>query len=484
MRGIIRHGSRLCLGLAAAAWSVGANAQDARPDADREGRQEKPAGSYAGLSDDAAKAKFERTLVNLRIKQRETLQVARTELEELASQGGLDQPTRAAIEQIMERMANANDPAMALEFSLQKRQQINVSIQPKFDQITTSLSRQWDEYQNCKRDYQPAAGKALAVRWAKLSLEQKRCQLLDYLALADQRPAWLLRSSPIDNSGLVPKPVMAPIIRYLGQKSDLLRQAQQELKATIAATSRLATQEANNEDLTSAQRSAAARIAEVLEAPYGSGLRGVLLCVPNDELPEKLELMVQSLLQEFLKQLSRVRPDHQRLLRELHTSLESGRDERLLNLKLEEQMAIDMHLANITTLIQPPRIFANRSTRTGYYEDARLLELSSTAGGDLRYRVEFLIDGATQWVSSDRMVTHQTDKLRQRMRTDVPGDGPGRIVSDQTDFATGQVFAYSPAGWKPVLVVDESALGVVVRWQGPAEPIEFYFPRGQLRIVQ
>lgn len=483
MRSIIKHGATLCLGLCAAIWSVGADAQDVRPASERDGRQTKPSSSYAGLSADAAKAKFERTAAKLRIEQREALHAARLELEELASQSGLDQPSADALEQIMERMSNANDLAMTLEFAFQERKHLNASIQPKFDLIAEKLSQRWTEYQKFKLDYQPVAGRALASRWTKLSLEQKRCQLLDYLALVDQRPAWLLRTSPIDNAALVPKPVMSPIIHYLGQKSDLLRQAHEELKATIDATARLAKQEADNEDRPTPQRSAAARIAEVLEAPYGSGLRGVLLCVPNDELPENLHAMVQSLLQEFLNKLSQLKPGHQELLRDLHTSLESSRDERLLNLKFEEQMAIDMHLANITSLLPPLRIFANRSTRTDYFEDARLLELNSS-GGSLHYRVEFLIDGVTQWVNSRQIVTHQTDKLRQRMLTHIPGDGPGRIVSEETDFATGQVFAYGPAGWKPVLVVDESALGVVVRWQGPAEPIEYYFPRRQLRIVE
>ncbi len=208
-----------------------------------------------------------------------------------------------------------------------------------------------------------------------------------------------------------------------------------------------------------------------------------MLCVPDEALSAKLNATVRSLLHQFIDKTQELKAAHERLLMDLTTSLESGQEERLQNLKFEEQMAIDMHLANVTHLIQPVRVFANRSTRTGYFEDAKLLEVTRN-GNDVKYRVELLIDGAVQWVDPRQIVTHQTDKLSQRMRTDIPATGPGRVVTEQTDFATGQVFAFSPAGWKPVLVVDESALGVVVRWQGPAEPIEFYFPRNQLRIVE
>ncbi len=50
--------------------------------------QSTAASLYSGLSDEAAKAKFERTSVSLRIKQREAMRVASKELLQLANQPG------------------------------------------------------------------------------------------------------------------------------------------------------------------------------------------------------------------------------------------------------------------------------------------------------------------------------------------------------------------------------------------------------------
>ncbi len=243
--------------------------------------QSTAASLYSGLSDEAAKAKFERTSVSLRIKQREAMRVASKELLQLANQPGLDQRTRDTLQQIAERLANSSDLVMVLELALQERQQLNAGVHSQFDSVTAALSKHWSTYQNWKREYQPAAGKALAARWKKLSLEQKRCQLFDYLSLVDQRPAWLLRSSPIDNEELVPKQCKPPIVRYLGEKNDLIRGAQRELKTAIESTRRLAVQEARSDAPASEKKSGPAAARRPLESQKSWTLRMPVVCAES-----------------------------------------------------------------------------------------------------------------------------------------------------------------------------------------------------------
>ncbi len=167
---------------------------------------------YAGLSPTAAQRMFEQRAVRLRIQQRAAQLDAIAALEKLASQAHVDALSRTRLNYLAARLAETSDFSMAVETVLQVRSQLHEEVREAFDAISLKLTDQLLAYRQCKLDYQPIAGKALAERWPQLSLEEKRIQIADYLALADQRPVWLLRKSPIGLDTLVPKSVM-PAIR-------------------------------------------------------------------------------------------------------------------------------------------------------------------------------------------------------------------------------------------------------------------------------
>ena len=440
---------------------------------------------YSGLSDAEAKAKFEREAVELRVEQRRTLERVAIELAALAGDRRLDEQNRQAVERIAAKLSQANDLSMALELTLQDRKQIRPPALEKYEEITSALAQGWNDYQQFKLDYQRALGLSIAKRWTTLSLAGKRSELSAYFALANQRPAWLLRTSPVNIAELIPKSAWSPVLQYTAEKNELLATAQRELEPLRNRSIELAQASIRDRQLSEEQRGAALAIAELLRAPYGRGLRGIMLCKASQELPDELRVSVRSLLQAFVKKVDQLQPAHARLLRDLDTRLEGSRRERLAKLKLEEQMVIDLQLAETTHLIQPLRVRANRSSRTNLFEDARLIELRED-DEQYRYRVEFLIDGTMQWVDESQLTTHMPERTKSMADTLALASGPGELANDETDFSAGQVFAISarsPFGWKPVTVVDESALGVAVRWHGTAEPIEFYFPRHELRIV-
>lgn len=445
-------------------------AQEAQPD------------PYVGLSDAEARSKFQRSAVALRLQQREALRAASAEFERLANQSELDPSSVQTLRRLVHCIDISSDLPRVLESALQDRRNVDASVQPALDAETARLTEHWQRYQEYKLQYQLAVGRSLAQSWDKLPLEEKRCQLADYLALADEHPSWLLRNSPVDIVQLVPKSVMPPIDQYLSERNDLIQRARDELKPSLERLCQLSQRLASDESLTDFQRKEAAAIAELIEAPYAHGLGGVLLCLPGQELPDRLRTELESALKAVLFKIERMQPVHAQLLRDLHTRLESGQSVRLKQGKLTEQMAIDLYLAKVTHLVHPMRVFANRVRATEYYESARLLEVR-LRDNNFQYRVELLADGVTQWVDRDQVVTRPSAKLTQRMHIAVPSGGPGQSVTHQTDLRSGQVYAFSAAGWKPVYVIDESALGVVVVWQGPAEPIEFCFARSELRIV-
>ena len=437
--------------------------------------------AHADLPYAEAKAKFESTCSDLRAQQREAVRMIRAELDGLLNDGQLDKTSRQTLAQLAKRLAPTTDFLMALEYMLQARRGLSDPVRTSFDAITAPLSKQWSVYQQCKRDYQQVLGREMARQWPHLSLESKRSQLGDYLALTDERPAWLLRNGPVDIQQLVPSSAKSYINRYTAEKQDLIQAAQKELQPALDAIILLARKYASDSSSSATAREAARGIAEILEAPYARGLRGVALCQPGAELPETLRSSVHSLLLTYMQHIQSLTPAHDRLVRDLATRLDSGQSDRLAQGKFVEQMAIDMHLASITHLIQPLRVLANRSSRTQYFEDAHLLELKQS-GDSWRYRVEFLIDGASQWLEAERVIVRRLDQLQAGKHGPAPTDGPGKVATDSTDFSSGQVFAYGLTGWKPVIFVDESALGVVIRWQGAADPIEDYFPRDQLRF--
>lgn len=443
--------------------------------------QETITDAYAGLSDEAAKAKFERTCVRQRVEQREALQASAEKLKGVLSDDKLDRDTRQTLEQVVQRLSPTSDYLLALEFMLKARGVLSERERPVVDGLITQLSEKWAYYQQCKRQYQRAVGRGLAERWPKLSLESKRCELGDYLALTDERPTWMLRQGPVEILQLVPKSVTSHITQYTAEKQELIQTAQTQLQPAIDATISQAREFSTNASLSADARDAARGIVEILEAPYARGLRGVALCQPTHEMPAELRATLQNLLREYLIQIQRVTPAHDRLVRDLTTRLESGQSNRLAQGQFVEQMAIDMHLAAITHLVQPTRVLANRSLRTNYLEDAHLLELTQS-GEAWRYRVEFLIDGSQRWVDGQQIVARVRASANPRLRSRAPADGPGSVATDNTDLSSGQVFAYGLTGWKPAVVVDESALGVVIRWHGAADPIEVYVPRDQLRI--
>ena len=452
--------------------------------------QEPTTNVYAGLSREAAQAKFERAIVEERRQQRQILEQTRGDLVRLLALEQVDKKSREVLEQVVKRLSSSRDYLMTLEFVLQARGQLNDVTRIAYDLATGPMSSQWALYQQCKRDYQPTVGKSLAQRWPNLSLESKRSELTDYFVLVDQRPAWLMRGSPINIFELVPKAAQQPINQYLAEKRDLIRSAHDQLQPKLNETLRLAHAASLDPHGSDDERHAARAIAQILEAPYARGLRGVPLCQPTDKLPTKLRSQVHALLEEYLQEIKVITPTHNKLLSDLNTRLESGQRDRLENLKLDEQMAVDIYLAQITHLIQPTRVLASRSARSRFYENALLLDLSKS-NGVLAYRVEYLIDGVSQWIDTSQLQTFETNLARSDAQPAVPAnkpdeqpiDSPGQVVTDLTDFDSGQAYAYCPAGWKPVIVVDESALGVVIRWHGAADPIEYTFPREQLRIV-
>lgn len=437
---------------------------------------------YAGLSDSAAKIKFERTTVEQRMKQRTALSAAHDQLKQLADQNEIDQASRQALHRLQDHLEKSSDLSAALEMLLQERRALNQSLLPNYETIVGDLSQRWHEYQECKLEYQRALGQSLAHRWPGLSIEEKRSVLGDYLALGNERPSWLLRNTTVDIKTLFPKSVMPPIDQYQGEKADLIQRARTELQPALDAIIKPSKQLANDNNQTARQRAEAAGIAEILEAPYGQGLSGILLCLPNQELPTDLRLAVEALLKATIKKIDQLQPSHIRLLNDLTARMESSQSARLNQGKFAEQMAIDIYLSGVTKLVEPMRVLANRTPASGFFESAKLLEVQSV-GDRFRYRVQFLIDGAIQWLEMKQIITRSTQNLTGRMQIHVPVNGPGKVITNNTDLQVGQVYAYSPAGWKPAIVVGESALGVAIRWQGSVESIEFTFPRHELRIV-
>ena len=413
--------------------------------------QEPTTNTYEGLSREAAQAKFERTMVKMRRQQRELIQKTREEIEHLIAGESVDEKSREVLKQVVERLSTSRDYLTTIQYALEAGGQLNNGLTSlAYDVGMGPLVSQWAVYQTYRLEYQRALGKNLAERWPGLSLESKRCELTDYFALADQWPAWLMRGSPINIAELVPKSAQQPINQYLAEKSDLVRSAQDQLQPKLKETLRLARAASADPHVSDEERHAALAIAKILEAPYARGLRGVPLCQPTDKLPAKLRSQVQALLEEYLQNIKAITPDHNKLLSDLNTRLESGQRDRLANLKFDEQMAVDIYLAQITHLIQPTRVLASRSTRSSFYENALLLDLTNS-NGRLRYRVEFLIDGVSQWIDSSQLQTFESNIARSDAkpaadRADQRSiDTPGQVVTDLTDFDSGQVFAYCPS---------------------------------------
>ncbi len=272
---------------------------------------------------------------------------------------------------------------------------------------------------------------------------------------------------------------MPTINLYEGHKNELLAECRKQLKPLIDETLAAGDEIVNSRDASPAHRATAEAIVSALTKPYGQPLRGIMLCMPDAEMPDALRGRVSALLDAFLLALVQLKPQHERLLAELATRLQSTRENRLQEGRLTEQLAIDMYVDKLSPLVQPLRVLANRSPRTGYYEDARLLEVRRV-DGQYEYHLAFTLDGHRQWVQPQRI---RTSAIEPALSLPYVDEGPGKAVTDDTDLLNGQVLANSPMGWKPVMVIDESAAGVVLHWQGPAEPVEFYLPRQRLRIV-
>ncbi len=308
---------------------------------------------------------------------------------------------------------------MALEVVLKERTQLNPQARVQFDRITAGLSERWVAYQQVKLQYQSAAGRALARRWPTLSLDAKRCELSDYLALADQRPIWLLRNCPVSITELIPRTILRSVNEYQSRKSDLIHRIQQELQPLSDATQKLAVQIADGTSYTDRERVAARAVADALTAPYGRGLRGVMLCRPVDDLPENLRAAVSTLLQEFVTKIDQAKPAHGALVERLNTALDSGRDQR----KLEEQYIIDQYVNSITHFIQPIRVLAQRSEPIDHFENATLLEVGYTSGS-FHYRVEFTVDGVSQSVAAAQIATQPVNQLGSNWSSAMPPNAP------------------------------------------------------------
>ena len=421
-----------------------------------------------------ARERFEQAAVTMRAQQCQHLRSAAERLAALGER--LSGEQKKNWETTLAHWQAASDVPKALEHGVQMAIKLPDTQRQAIDDVARQLQPELEQYRILKHQYSIYRAGQLAKVWPELNLSQKRERVGELLALDGEQSIWLLARRPFSSIMPLHETSKQHFDQYLTEKRSLLAGAYSELEPDVRAIHAEAKRLQVDAGMNDGQRAAASAVVELLDAPYGSSMRGFMLLEARDEQPATLRQQVQQLCSRVDQTLVRIDAEQQQLLTTLDNSLKALRSELAAARQFKELILIDTNRAEIARLWRPMRIYARRTPTLDRFEDAYL----HVRRGQ-QYEIEFVIDGQMQTVArQDLWLTATEARLPPRMRRDIPLDGPGQPVTASTILGI-EVQCHSPRGWQPAHVIDESPFGVEVIWQSTTDPRPILEPRAHLR---
>lgn len=377
----------------------------------------------------------------------------------------------------------ASDAEVAITLALQLRSSLKPEEQAELARAIDQLLVLSQRLDTAKLDYQTHLATQLKQSWDRLPLERRQAALSQYFSLAGDVPEWLLRHRSAQAVPPLPAAAAQLLDRFEHRARMELRSAEERFLPERQQLREVLLRTASAPNLSGEQSQAVAAVLHLLDADYGKGFRGMMLCEADRSLPAEVFTRVAEFCERFRVQLDAYRRWRDNERDKLAAELKPLRWQHRDRSEFGELMAIDMRFSELAGPLRPLWIFAKRVADAPRPEPALLTDVGQTD-----YRIRFVRDGQEAWLPRAQVLLApasggpSSDDGLSRAGGLAPVGGPGVQLDNDTKLQPGEsVLCHRGGKWIAVTVIDVSPFGAVIHWEGMPDELDELEPRTSLR---